>query len=283
MPAAVLPPPKRVLGDSTKAHRNILPSPKRRKLDLGSSPATKFQTANGIKSAPGSSQPKSQFEEEVLEKLTQDINGLKQNNSEKNQQWERPSLGDFHENKDSLCFQQIDVEEGSIHGGRTAVKLFGVTEVCSCNGTLKVTRRLTLSFQTGHSVLLHVTGFHHYLYIAAPVSFVKSDCKDYRSFLETKMAQNDVAIESVQMVMKENIYGFQGNQQSPYLKIAVTDPRNINKLRTMIEENNANYQGFWNGFESVKTYDSIQYVLRFMIDTGVSLLFSFCRFRHLFS
>lgn len=134
MPAAVLPPQKRVLGDSTNIRTNIkaLPSPngaKRRKLDNGSSPATKLRAPNGAKGAHGSSQPKSQFEEEVLEKLTQDINGLKQQNSEKDQQWDRPPLDDFDESRDSLCFQQIEVEEGTLHGGRTTVKLFGVTEV----------------------------------------------------------------------------------------------------------------------------------------------------------
>ena len=134
MPAAVVQPQKRVLGDSTKTHSNnrTLPSPsaaKRRKLDLGSSPATKLRAPNGAKSAYGSSQPKSQFEEEVLEKLTQDINGLKRNNSEKDQQWDRPGLDDFDQARDSLCFQQIEAEEGTLHGGRTTVKLFGVTEV----------------------------------------------------------------------------------------------------------------------------------------------------------
>ena len=133
MSTVTLTPQKRVLGDSTKAHRNgnTLPpssSAKKRKLNTGYSPANLSSnqvTANG---KFGSSQPKSQFEEEVLEKLTQDISGLKQKNSEKDQQWDRPGLGDFDENKDNLCFQQIDAEEGTLHGGRTAVKLFGVTE-----------------------------------------------------------------------------------------------------------------------------------------------------------
>ena len=136
MSAAVLPPPKRALADSTKAHRNAklpIPSPngaKRRKLDVGSSPAQKLAASqNGVKG--GSSQPaKSQFEEEYLEKLTQDISGLKQQNSEKDQQWDRPSLDDFDPDRDSLCFQQIETEEGTLHGGRTTIKLFGVTEVC---------------------------------------------------------------------------------------------------------------------------------------------------------
>ena len=135
MPAAVLQTPKRVLGDSTKAHRNLnnaLPSPKsakRRKLDHGSSPSKLKLSQNGPSTKFGSSQPKSQFEEEVLEKLTQDVGGLKKKNAEKDQQWERPELDDFDENKDTLCFQQIEIEEGTLHGGRPALKLFGVTEV----------------------------------------------------------------------------------------------------------------------------------------------------------
>jgi DNA polymerase delta subunit 1 len=138
MPAAVLKPQKRILGDATKAHRNgNVPSPsaaKKRKLDPQSSPATRFKSSqNGVDRKIGSSQPKSQFEEEVLEKLTQDISGLKQKNSEKDQQWERPSLDDFDEGRESLCFQQIEAEEGSLHGGKTTVKLFGVTEVTSCD------------------------------------------------------------------------------------------------------------------------------------------------------
>lgn len=135
MPAAILKPPKRILGDSTKAHSNAnptLPSPnaaKRRKLDIGSSPARKPKFGqNGVHGKLGSSQPKSQFEEEVLEKLTQDISGLKQRNSEKDQQWARPNLADFEDGRESLCFQQIDAEEGTLHGGRTTIKLFGVTE-----------------------------------------------------------------------------------------------------------------------------------------------------------
>jgi len=135
MPGTIAKPQKRVLADSTKAHRNVnptLPSPKsakRRKLDGGLSPSKLKPKPYGLKDKLGSSQPKSQFEEEVLEKLTQDVNGLKQKNSEKDQQWTRPPLDDFDETKDNLCFQQIDVEEGTLHGGRTALKLFGVTEV----------------------------------------------------------------------------------------------------------------------------------------------------------
>ena len=79
-------------------------------------------------------------------------------------------------------------------------------------------------------------------------------------------------IHSVEMVLRENIFGFQGNQKSPYLKITVTDPKHINKLRVAIERGDANYKSMWKGVDGgILTFDSIQYVLRFMIDSGVRI------------
>ena len=83
----------------------------------------------GSKGKVGSSQP-SHFESEVLEKMTQDMGKLRKNNSEKDQVWARPGLEDFSAERDSLCFQQIECEEGTLHDGKATVKLFGVTEVC---------------------------------------------------------------------------------------------------------------------------------------------------------
>ena len=76
------------------------------------------------------------------------------------------------------------------------------------------------------------------------------------------------------MLLKENLYGFQGNQKNPFLKISVTDPKFINRLRGLIEDGNANYKDLWKGLSDggIRTFDSIQYVLRFMIDTGVRCL-----------
>lgn len=133
MPEAVSTSQKRVLGDATNNPRSPLNTSaaiKKRKLEVEAS--VKANTQNGLRKVPGSSQPqKSQFEEEVLEKLTQDINELKGSNSEKDQQWERPPLGEFDPKKENICFQQIDAEEGTIMGGKTAIRLFGVTEVRS--------------------------------------------------------------------------------------------------------------------------------------------------------
>ncbi|KAH0536846.1 DNA-directed DNA polymerase delta [Glutinoglossum americanum] len=256
MPAAMMASQKRVLGDSTIASRNVAPPPnlvKKRKLDAASGAVNEFRSSQGGQNGKLlSSQPKSQFEEEVLEKFTQDMSGLKERNSEKDQQWDRPSLDDF-DCGGNLCFQQIETEEGNLFGGKTTIRLFGVTE-------------------TGHSVLLHITDFLHYLYVAAPVSFQKTHCEGFRAYLDSQLqlASSEPAVASVQMVQRENLYGFQGNQKSPYLKISVTDPRSINGLRTMIEEGSANWKGMWPGTGGTLTFDDLQYVLRFMVDTKMA-------------
>lgn len=70
--------------------------------------------------------------------------------------------------------------------------------------------------------------------------------------------------------MRENLFGFQVNTKNPYIKITVTDPKFINRLRTAIEGGNANYKGMWKGADGgIMTFDSIQYILRFMIDCNV--------------
>ena len=118
----------------------------------------------------------------------------------------------------------------------------------------------------------------HYLYVAAPISFQKEDCEGFKAFLEVKLGQNQPAIHTVQMVMRENLFGFQGNQKSPYIKITVIDPKFINRLRTVIEANEANYKGLWRGVDSgILTFDSLAYILRFMVDTKVGHLHTgFC-------
>jgi DNA polymerase delta subunit 1 len=118
-----------------------------------------------------------------------------------------------------------------------------------------------------------VTDFFHYLYIAAPVSFVRTDCEGFKTYLETQLAQHQPAIHCVQIVLRENLYGFQGNEKKAYLKITVTDPKYINRLRIIIESGSANYKSLWKGVDNgILTFDNIQYVLRFMIDTKVRFL-----------
>lgn len=255
--ATALLPQKRVLGES-KTRQNIPSTPassskKRKTNSFSSSPATAPlpSSQNGPHGKLGSSQPKSAFESEVLEKMSQDISTAKQNNTEKDQAWDRPPVEVFVPQRDSLCFQSIEAEDGTLHGGKATVKLFGVNE-------------------KGNSVMLHVTDFKHYLYVAAPVAFQPQDCAAFKTYLEAQMAQHQPTIHSVQLLMRESIYGFQGNTQNPYLKITVMDPKFVSKVRSTIKEGNANWKGMWKVMDGgIMTFDNIQYVLRFMVDCKV--------------
>ncbi|KAM4056130.1 DNA polymerase family B domain-containing protein [Hirsutella rhossiliensis] len=254
MAGAVLP-QKRVLGEAG-SRQNIPSTPasaKRRKADVfSSSPAARFPGSQRDPRAKlGSSQPKSAFESEVLEKLSQDISDLKRSNTEKDQVWERPPVVEFSPERDSLCFQSIDAEEGTLHGGRATVKLFGVSE-------------------QGHSIMLHVTDFKHYLYVPAPPLFKPQDTAAFKAYLETQIAQHQPAIHSITMSPRENMYGFNGNKQSHFLKITVNDPRFISRVRATIESGDADWKGMWKARDQgVMTYDNIQYVLRFMVDCQI--------------
>lgn len=125
MPEAAMP-QKRVLEDVTNSSQAAVKSSdamKKRKVDAR-------ELSSQQRRLFGANRPqKSHFEAEVLEKLSQDINDLKGKNSEKDQQWERPPLEAFDEKTQNMCFQQVDAEEGTIFGGETAIRLFGVSEV----------------------------------------------------------------------------------------------------------------------------------------------------------
>ncbi|KFA63216.1 hypothetical protein S40285_04923 [Stachybotrys chlorohalonatus IBT 40285] len=252
--AASVVPQKRVLGESrTRQNIPVTPSSaKKRRMDVpSSSPAPPFPSSqNALRGKLGSSQPKSAFETEVLEKLSQDISELKKNNSEKDQVWDRPPVVDFRPERDSLCFQSIEAERGSFDGNESTVALFGVTA-------------------EGYSVMLHVMDFKHYLYIPAPVLFQPEDCSAYKSFLEMALAQSKSAIHSVALVSRQNIYGYQGDSMNPYLKITVTDQRFIFPLRRALQEGKGNWKNMWKGTEGLMTFDNVEFVLRFMIDCKI--------------
>ena len=124
-------PAKRALAETSNTRTNVQTSPrsaKKLKFENGkdkSRPPAKLANDSFNSSQPGPSK----FEE-TLEKMTQDMESLKKGNTEKDQQWKRPELpADFNEMTQNLVFQQIEAEEGVLNGGKTTVKLFGVTEV----------------------------------------------------------------------------------------------------------------------------------------------------------
>ncbi|OLL24594.1 DNA polymerase delta catalytic subunit [Neolecta irregularis DAH-3] len=203
--------------------------------------------------------PKSSFEDH-LDRLTQELKEVAgEGGLESDQKWARPKMRSLDIAKQSLIFQQIETAESMGTDG-PEVRLFGVTE-------------------EGNSVLCHVTGFSPYFYVPAPSGFRNDHISPFRMALEVLthlaalilqryVSNGSPIISSVTNVMKQSLYGYQGTQKSPFLKITVLDPKNISKVRGCFERDGFEFEGMFGN--RVTTFESnIAYELRFMIDTGI--------------
>ena len=72
----------------------------------------------------------------------------------------------------------------------------------------------------------------------------------------------------VEIAMRESIWGYNGNQKTPFLKIVLHEPRMVPRVRSAFEDGEIHFGDLFHGptltFESNVVFD-----LRFMIDTDV--------------
>lgn len=69
--------------------------------------------------------------------------------------------------------------------------------------------------------------------------------------------------------MRENLWGYNGKQKIPFLKIVLHDPKAVARVRSIFEQGELQFLDMFDG--QVLTFESnIQFLLRFMIDTNVS-------------
>ena len=71
--------------------------------------------------------------------------------------------------------------------------------------------------------------------------------------------------------MRENLWGYNGNQKTPFLKIVLNDPKVLPRARSVLEQGEVQFLDMFNG--PTLTFESnIAFLLRFMIDTKVPSL-----------
>ncbi|AJU60531.1 Pol3p [Saccharomyces cerevisiae YJM248] len=160
---------------------------------------------------------------------------------------------DFDPSLYDISFQQIDAEQSVLKGIKdentsTVVRFFGVTS-------------------EGHSVLCNVTGFKNYLYVPAPNSSDANDQEQINKFVHYLNETFDHAIDSIEVVSKQSIWGYSGDTKLPFWKIYVTYPHMVNKLRTAFERGHLSFNSWFSN--GTTTYDNIAYTLRLMVDCGI--------------
>ncbi|KAI0705145.1 ribonuclease H-like domain-containing protein [Cytidiella melzeri] len=159
----------------------------------------------------------------------------------------RPPLPQINAKNDTIIFQQIDVAESTESSRAPTLRMFGVTEA-------------------GNSVLMHVTGFLPYFYVAAPRGFMDEDCASLKNYLN--MMRSGSSVRTVRLQQKR-MWGYRGDDLVPFIKITVADQRSLLELRDFFERGRCRFKNLFKAV-GVATFESnIAYTLRFMIDTNV--------------
>ncbi|KXN81551.1 DNA polymerase delta catalytic subunit [Leucoagaricus sp. SymC.cos] len=125
-------------------------------------------------------------------------------------EWERPKLGVIDPKRDSIIFQQIDVEEGVDGNGHFGIRMYGVT-------------------QDGHSVMTLITDFLPYFYIGLPRGFQDDDLSPFREYLNNLFGNNEI-VRKVEKISKRTLWGYKGDDWIPFLKLTISDPKSLPKV-----------------------------------------------------
>ena len=77
-------------------------------------------------------------------------------------------------------------------------------------------------------------------------------------------------VQAVDIAMKQSLYGYRGDQKSPFVKVTLGDPKDVPKARSKVETG-FSIPGFERICRAETTYESnLAYLLRFMIDRKVN-------------
>ncbi|KAF7770588.1 hypothetical protein Agabi119p4_6562 [Agaricus bisporus var. burnettii] len=210
------------------------PAVKKRKLGNGAS------TLQGVQSQPSFA--------DVLEKLKEEEGTNAPEAEGGANRWGRPRLDEIDPDQDSIVFQQIDVEEGVDGNGHFGIRMYGVT-------------------QEGHSVMALITDFLPYFYIAVPRGFQDEDMTAFKGYLNQTVGSN--VVQKVEKLAKRTLWGYRGDDKVSFLKLTISDPKSLPRVRGLFERAECQFQGLFPS-EPVPTFESnIVFTLRFMIDTKV--------------
>lgn len=141
-------------------------------------------------------------------------------------------------------------------------------------GPVPVMRMYGVTMQ-GNSVCCHVHGFAPYMYITAPKNFTKDHLLDFKMGLD-KVVMRDMrsnkeqvqeAILSCELVEKQSLYRYAGEDKVKFIKITVALPRILAAVKRLVEKEIIMPSM---DFQDCRAFESnIDFDIRFMVDTKV--------------
>ncbi|CAO3647176.1 unnamed protein product [Cunninghamella blakesleeana] len=177
-----------------------------------------------------------------------DLNSKNQNDM---RVWARKPVPKFNSLTDKLVFQQIEIDDFmDFQAKQPVIRFYGITD-------------------NGNSVVCYVKGFLPYFYFQAPPGLKESHLPALKQAFSRDLGEHN-SIKRLDIVLKQSLYGYRGDAKSPFIKITVSDPRSIFKLRAKVEQG-VTIPGYEHVIRNDTTYESnLAYLLRFMIDCKVT-------------
>ncbi|KAJ8686284.1 hypothetical protein QAD02_022078 [Eretmocerus hayati] len=202
------------------------------------------------------------FEDEFNSEDTQVIDGEGPEQENTYAKWSRPDPPSLDPSKDTLCFQQIEIDHyidrplpgmpGSKVGPVPILRMYGVTE-------------------KGNSVCCHVHGFSPYFFVSAHPSFTNAHCGPFKEALNNAVKKDIKSnnenvqdfILAVEIVERQTVFGYT-EKKSLFLKITVAIPKLIAPCKRLLESEIVfpALDHKYTAFES-----NIDFDIRFMADT----------------
>ncbi|KOB68271.1 DNA polymerase [Operophtera brumata] len=185
-------------------------------------------------------------------------------NQASNMKWSRPPPPALNPKKDSLVFQQLDIDHyngqpvqgmpGSQLAPVPIMRMYGVT-------------------MDGNSVCCHVHGFTPYFYVTVPVNFTESTCNEMktslnRAVLEDMRSNKDSikeAVLEVRLVKAKSLMYYKGDDDITLARVSVALPKIIAAGKRLIERQPPSFSLMDPSFFE----SNIDFDIRFMVDTSV--------------
>lgn len=183
-----------------------------------------------------------------------------------NIKWSRPELPSIDQRKDTITFQQLDIDH---YNGRPLEGMPGAQIA-----PVPIFRMYGVTM-AGNSVCAHVHGFLPYLYVQAPKNFEKSYLSQFKRALDIVVMKDmksnkenvQEAILRVELVQKQSIHYYTGDEKHNFIKITVVLQKFVAAVKRLLEREvilpDINFQDC-RCFES-----NIDFDIRFMVETKV--------------
>ncbi|MEW5314891.1 MAG: hypothetical protein WDW38_006353 [Sanguina aurantia] len=202
--------------------------------------------------------PEEEEEDRVQPVLAEDIQL-----GEAGRNWVRPPVGDFSPTKDSLVFQNLEVDH------YIASSLVKGMDLNPKQKQVPIVRIFGVNAK-GNSVCVLVHGFEPYFYVEKPPSWGEEDISLFLVNLNKRLAEKTKgsgdAVLRIERENKASLWHYQGGQTKWFLKIVCGMPNVATAARSLLES------GFSvdNTMHSFKTFESnVLFTLRFMVDTKI--------------